>query len=70
MRKDDPLWSESAPLTFYLTPHFYQTRWFYGLCLLAAAFVVASGYRIRVRQLKIQQRILILKIEERHSCPN
>jgi PAS domain S-box-containing protein len=65
MGQDNVNWSESAPLTFYLTPHFYQTGWFYGFCVIAVAFAVAGGHRIRVQQLRIRERILIARIEER-----
>ncbi len=63
---DDGVWNEAgASFSFYLRPHFYQTFWFYGLCVLAAAGVVAGGYRIRVRQLKTREAHLVHVVDER-----
>jgi signal transduction histidine kinase/CheY-like chemotaxis protein/ligand-binding sensor domain-containing protein len=64
-RNNDGNWSESAPLTFYLTPHFYQTRWFYASCALGLFAIAISLYRFRIRSLRLRQRELELKVEQR-----
>lgn len=57
------VWNEEgAALEFVLTPAWYQTNWFYGLC--AAAFVASlwAAYQLRVRQLAYQFN---MRLEER-----
>jgi len=45
---DDGRWNEAAaPCAVFLAPHFYQTAWFYGLCVLLALGALA-GVRLRV----------------------
>ncbi|MCP5053179.1 MAG: hypothetical protein GY940_38800 [bacterium] len=49
---NDGLWNDTGDsVSFYLKPWFYQTTWFYLLCLLLAGSLGYSGYRFRVRQL-------------------
>ena len=49
---DDGLWNETgAVLAFTLRPHFYQTFWFYALCVLAIASFTVGMHRIRIRHL-------------------
>jgi hypothetical protein len=50
-------------IAFYLEPHFYQTYWFYGICLLAISAVVAGGHRLRVGQLEAREGELIVAVE-------
>lgn len=55
----------NASIDLYLTPYFYQTCWFFALCVLA---LLASGwtvYRIRLRHLEKLNRELANKIAER-----
>ena len=40
--------SSSATVTFTVLPAFYQTGWFYGLCVLVAGAVVIGAWRLRV----------------------
>jgi signal transduction histidine kinase/DNA-binding response OmpR family regulator/streptogramin lyase len=54
-----------ATLTFYLQPHFYQTGWFYWLCVLTTVGLGAGGYRWRVRQLVRREKLLTERIAER-----
>jgi signal transduction histidine kinase len=57
------VWNEEgAALEFVITPAWYQTNWFYGLC--AAAFVawLWAAYQLRVRQLAYQFN---MRFEER-----
>jgi ligand-binding sensor domain-containing protein/signal transduction histidine kinase len=52
---NDGVWSESAAnIEFVLQPRFYQTWWFYALCLLSLAAGVWLWYRLRVRRLEGQ----------------
>ncbi|MCP5049871.1 MAG: hypothetical protein GY940_22065, partial [bacterium] len=63
---NDGVWNETgASVSFYVKPYFYQTIWFYGLCILAALLMVYTGYRLRVRQLKAHQRELSQMVESR-----
>src|SRR6185295_2666999 len=40
---------DGAAFGFYLQPHFYQTYWFYGLCMLAMGLMAWQLYLLRVR---------------------
>ena len=52
---NDGLWSPAgAAFDLYLRPHFYQTIWFYGLCVLVAALGVWQLYRFRLKQVESQ----------------
>jgi ligand-binding sensor domain-containing protein/signal transduction histidine kinase len=52
---NDGLWSPTgATFDLYLKPHFYQTYWFYALCILSLAILVWLGYRFRLRQVESQ----------------
>lgn len=63
---DDGVWNTTgSSVKLTVKPHFYQTYWFYGLCILG---VVATGgllYSLRVAQLKRRQRILEELVEKR-----
>lgn len=55
----DGVWSETqATLQFSLRPHFYQTFWFYGLCLVAVILIGLGVYRLRVKQLRLRTQQL------------
>ncbi len=57
------VWNEQgAFLEFTIPPAFYQTAWFRGLCVVAAAAALFAVYRIRVGVLERHQRLL-----ERHQ---
>ncbi len=63
---NDGVWNTTgASFSFYLKPFFYQTKWFYGLCVVLVFFMGFIGYRLRVRQLKVQKKKLERKVEER-----
>ncbi len=52
---NDGLWSPTgAAFDLYLRPHFYQTYWFYALCILSLAFLVWQFYRVRLKQVEAQ----------------
>lgn len=62
---NDGVWNETgAVVEFRLAPHFYQTLWFYALCTALAAALVASGFRLRVRQLKQRERMLVKVVRD------
>ena len=52
---NDGLWSPAgAAFDLYLKPHFYQTFWFYALCVLVLAGIVWQLYRFRLRRIESQ----------------
>lgn len=54
-RNNDGVWSEAAAsVEFRLQPRFYQTWWFYTLCLLGIGLTVGFWYRLRVKRLEGQ----------------
>src|SRR6185295_1603134 len=49
------VWNErGAAFSLYLKPYFYQTYWFYAVCLLAMALLASLLYRLRVRRMQKQ----------------
>jgi signal transduction histidine kinase/ligand-binding sensor domain-containing protein len=57
---NDGVWNESgAAVEFYLQPRFYQTYWFYLLCLLLLGLIAWQLYRLRVRQMALQFRAVL-----------
>ena len=52
----DGVWSEQgAAYTIYLAAHFYQTYWFFGLCLCAVVLLVVGIFRLRLRSLRVHK---------------
>jgi signal transduction histidine kinase len=52
---NDGVWNETgASFGFYLRPYFYQTYWFYFLCLVGLALVVWQFYRFRLKRMQAQ----------------
>jgi hypothetical protein len=63
---EDGVWNtQSASVGVYLAPHFYQTTWFYTLCIFAIAAAVAGVYRVRVNGLRMREKALALRVNER-----
>jgi len=63
---NDGVWNETgASFTVNLTPHFYQTNWFYVLGIFSGLLIMGGGYRFRIRQVKARERELILVVDER-----
>lgn len=57
---NDGVWNESgAALDFYLQPRFYQTYWFYLLCVLLLALTAWQLYRLRVRRMALEFRAVL-----------
>lgn len=60
---NDGIWNEEgAALDFEILPMFYQTTWFYFLCLLAFAVLIWLGFMRRIHLVKSR---LHLQFEER-----
>ncbi|MCI0606106.1 histidine kinase [bacterium] len=52
---NDGRWNESgAMLSFRISPHFYQTYWFYGGLILIGLMCIYGFHRLRVRRLRSQ----------------
>jgi signal transduction histidine kinase len=52
---NDGVWNQTgAAFSLYLKPYFYQTYWFYAVCLLAMAVLASLLYRLRVRGMQKQ----------------
>jgi signal transduction histidine kinase/ligand-binding sensor domain-containing protein len=54
---NDGVWNTTgASIAFAIAPAFYQTWWFYALCVLAGLAMLTALYRVRVRQVAAQVR--------------
>ena len=52
---NDGVWNETgAAFSLYLKPYFYQTYWFYAVCLLVLALLGWLLFRLRVRAMQAQ----------------
>jgi signal transduction histidine kinase/ligand-binding sensor domain-containing protein len=58
--RDDGTWEEPGALwEFSIDPTFYQTRWFYTSCVIAAAVSVFSAWRLRLRGVRKEFALLL-----------
>jgi signal transduction histidine kinase/DNA-binding response OmpR family regulator/ligand-binding sensor domain-containing protein/HPt (histidine-containing phosphotransfer) domain-containing protein len=65
---NDGVWNEQGDsVEFYLRPYFYQTRWFYGLCVLTAILLAVLGQRLYSRRLRNRAEELRKLVEQRTS---
>jgi signal transduction histidine kinase len=63
---NDGIWNETgASFAFRLKPHFYQTYWFYAMCLVGLIYVINGVQRFRFKQLRAREATLSLMVEER-----
>src|SRR6185295_16061749 len=63
---NDGVWNEvGAAYTINLSPHFYQTNWFYALGIFSVLLIGRGGYRFRIRHAKTRERDLRLVVDER-----
>jgi diguanylate cyclase (GGDEF)-like protein len=63
---NDGVWNEAgAGIDVYLQPHFYQTYWFLGLCVLAAVVAGVVVHKFRVRTLTRRKHELTRLVAER-----
>lgn len=57
-------WTDAgAAVALTLLPYFYQTRWFYALCVVSVVVAVAGLHRWRFRHLRTRQKQLAAEIE-------
>src|SRR4030095_3107763 len=57
---NDGVWNETgAAIDFYLQPRFYQTHWFYLVCILLLGLAAWQLYRLRVRRMATQFRAVL-----------
>jgi two-component system, sensor histidine kinase and response regulator len=60
------VWTENvASIHFYLKPRFYQTRWFYAICVICVLWLGWGAYRLRIRQSKKRERELMVLVTSR-----
>jgi len=63
---DDGKWNETgASVSFYQEPFFYQTWWFYLVCVVGIVFAALGTYRFRVRWLTSNKKELEQLIAQR-----
>jgi signal transduction histidine kinase/ligand-binding sensor domain-containing protein/DNA-binding response OmpR family regulator len=63
---NDGIWNETgATFSFYLEPRFYQTLWFYSLCILLLVLSAVAGYMWRVREVRKKERELVVVVASR-----
>jgi signal transduction histidine kinase/ligand-binding sensor domain-containing protein len=62
--RDGGRWGSTA-LPFELLPHFYQTRWFLGLSILAAVALLLAAHTMRLHFSRERARHLQILVEER-----
>ena len=63
---NDQVWNNTGDnCTIYLAPHFYETVWFYSLCICALGCMMVAAYRLRIRNLQARQQQLALLIDQR-----
>jgi PAS domain S-box-containing protein len=62
----DGIWNEQGDsFTLDLAPHYYQTYWFFGLCLVATTLVILGVYAMRTRHLRAREQRLGELVSER-----
>lgn len=62
---DDGVWNlQGASVSFVLKPRFYQTDWFYLVCLLLLILIVFAGNRITTRLIRARADQLARLVEE------
>lgn len=63
---NDGVWNEEGvSVNITIVPPFWNTAWFYFLCVLVLLFSVLGIHRLRVRGLKKQERTLTRLVKER-----
>ncbi|MBN2246401.1 MAG: response regulator, partial [Candidatus Aminicenantes bacterium] len=63
---NDGVWSEQgASLRLIINPPIWRTWWFRGLAVLAALMLVLTVYQLRTRSIRIRNRQLEERVEER-----
>jgi PAS domain S-box-containing protein len=63
---NDGVWNlEGATIGLVLKPHFYQTVWFYTVCVLTALLCAMTGQRLYTRRLWVRTKELAHMVDER-----
>jgi diguanylate cyclase (GGDEF)-like protein len=63
---NDGMWNQKgASITFRLKPYFYQTIWFYAICILSVLGIGLLAFGIRLRRLKKQAEHLTRLVNKR-----
>ncbi len=63
---EDGVWNEAGTsIAVRVLPRFYQTVPFYITCVALAVVIAWSGYRLRVRRLRLRECRLVALVEER-----
>jgi PAS domain S-box-containing protein len=63
---NDGVWNTTgASVDLHIARQFYQTYWFYSLCVLAIIAAVAGLYRLRMKAVKAREKELVLRVNER-----
>lgn len=56
---NDGVWNDQAAVvSLYLEPFFWETNWFYALCLLGIGGITYQGFQWRVRRLRAKAKVL------------
>ncbi|WP_144392077.1 ligand-binding sensor domain-containing protein [Pleionea sediminis] len=59
------LWNpKAAEINFTIKPFFYESTWFYIICLIASAALVTAWHKLRLRSLELKKKELEGKIRE------
>jgi signal transduction histidine kinase/ligand-binding sensor domain-containing protein/CheY-like chemotaxis protein len=62
---NDGAWNETgASFNFYLEPHFYQTYWFYTMCVLGMVMMGWGFYQLRLNRLRLRTLELEAKVAD------
>ncbi|MBI2841091.1 MAG: hypothetical protein HYX75_22455 [Acidobacteria bacterium] len=63
-RSSDGTWNENGPsVAISIRPFFHQTLWFYALCALTPALLIAGAHVRRMRHLDARRRELAAQVE-------
>ncbi len=54
-----------ATLAFRLKPHFYESFWFFSLCICVLLGLISATHWARIRQLRIREKLLESRVRER-----
>ena len=65
-RSREGIWSDTdAQVALYLEPRFYQTYWFYGLCVVGVLVAGVGFHQVRTRQQRQREQELVQLVGER-----
>ena len=65
-RSREGIWSDTdAQVALYLEPRFYQTYWFYGLCVVGVLVAGVGFHQVRTRHQRQREQELVQLVGER-----